>query len=284
MDSVRTSSRSAVLLFGLVFPLLSALPLEAQRLVGYVVDEATRNPIGAADIVIIDSEGRQQRSTVTDDDGWFQFAMAAPGSYTIRVAHIGYTPFASETIELGRGETVEIRVRLGMTVIPLEPLEVTARSATIGRLAEFHQRLETRAFGRFLAREDIEARPVPRVTDLLRTQPGVRIESARRGPFERPLIAMRGGAGSCQPNLYIDGVRVRQSVDFPIDDLIAPDMLEGVEIYTNTGTAPAQYQAASQCGVVLFWTRQGEPGRPFSWKRLALGVAAAGLVVLFFVK
>jgi hypothetical protein len=283
MDPVLTPSRSAVLLAGLV-PFLIGLPVDAQRLVGHVLDEGTDRPVESAAIVIINEAGREERNTTTDDDGWFQFAMAAPGPYTIRVAHIAYTAYTSESINLGRGETVEIRVRLGTNVIPLEPLVVTTRSAAGGRIAEYHRRLETNAFGRFITREDIERRPAARVSDLLRTQPGVGIQTARRGPFGSNLITMRGGIGACLPNIYIDGVRVRQSAEFPVDDLLSPDMLEGVEIYSAGATAPVQYQESSQCGVVLFWTRPGEPGRPFSWKRLLIGVGAVGLVLFFFVR
>lgn len=283
MDPVSTSHRLAVLLSGLVLVLI-ALPADAQRLVGYVVEEGTDRAVASAGIVILNAEGRELRSTATDDVGWFQFAMAAPGSYTIRVTHIAYTAYTSENIDLGRGETVEIRVRLGTNVIPLDPLVVTTRSASVGRIAEFHRRLETNAFGRFLAREDIESRPMVRVTDLLRTEPGVTIQSSRRGSVERPIITMRGGGTRCLPNLYVDGVRVRQSADFPIDDLISPEMLEGVEIYSSGAGAPAQYQESSLCGVILFWTRRGEPGRPFSWKRLAIGLAAGGLAILFFTR
>jgi hypothetical protein len=248
------------------------------------VEEGTDRPVESAAIVIIDEAGREERQTTTDDAGWFQFAMAAPGPYTIRITHIAYTSYTSESINLGRGETVEIRVRLGANVIPLEPLVVTTRSAAAGRITEFHRRLETKAFGRFIVREDIERRPAARVTDLLRTQPGVSIQSVRRGAFDRNVITMRGGIGGCLSNIYIDGVRIRQSAEFPIDDLLAPNMLEGVEIYTSGATAPAQYQESSQCGVVLFWTRQGEPGRPFSWKRLLIGVGGAALVLFFLVR
>lgn len=283
MDPLQKSRRSALLLAGLA-PFLITLPLDAQRLVGHVVEEDADRAISSAAIVILNAEGREERSTTSDDSGWFQFAMAAPGPYTIRITHIAYTSYTSEGIELGRGETVEIRVRLGTNVIPLEPLVVTARSASTGRLAEYHRRLEKNAFGRFIVREEIERRPGARVTDLLRTQPGVTIETMRRGPFERNLIAMRGGIGGCLPATYIDGVRVRQSSEAPIDDLLSPDILEGVEIYTVGATAPAQYQATGTCGVVLFWTRQGESGRPFSWKRLLIGAGAVGLALFFFVR
>jgi hypothetical protein len=265
-------------------PFLIALPLEAQRLVGHVVEEGTDQPVSSAAIVIINEDGREQGNTTTDDDGWFQFAMAAPGPYTIRITHIAYVSWRSESIDLGRGETVEIEVRLGTNVIPLEPLVVTTRSASRGRLAEFHRRLENNPFGRFIVREDIERRPAARVTDLLRIMPGITIRPAG-GAFARYLITMRGGAaGGCLPYLYVDGVRIRQSPDFPIDDLLSPNMLEGVEIYTSFATAPAEYQASSGCGVVLFWTRSGESGRPFSWKRMLIGVGAVGLAIFFFVR
>ena len=260
--------------------LLGSGPLQAQRLMGLVREEGTSEPVVAANITIIDGEGRELRSSVTDSAGFFLFSVAAPGAYRLRVTHVAFTSYDSEMIDLARGETVELEVWLGRNVIPLEPLVVTARNESLGRLAEFHERLETRAFGRFVTREDIEARPAARVTDLLRTMAGVRILTARRGAFESPLIAMRGAAGNCSPALYIDGVRVRQSADYPIDDLLSPDMLEGAEIYTTVAGAPSQYQAGANCGVILFWTRQGEPGRPFSWKRLLIGLSVAGLVIL----
>ncbi|HEX9107454.1 MAG TPA: hypothetical protein VF832_09500, partial [Longimicrobiales bacterium] len=55
---------------------------------------------------------------------------------------------------------------------------------------------------------------------------------------------------------------------------------EGVEIYTEPGTAPAEFggAAASNCGVVAFWLRT--PTGKFSWKKVLIGL---GLAALFFV-
>lgn len=281
-DPMRFASRAASLLLFAGVLLALARPVRAQRLVGYVLEEGTEQPVVAAEIVIIDPSGAARSTAVTDSAGWFQLAMTEGGTYRVRVSHIAYTPFGSEPLELGRGETVEIQIRLGRTVIPLEPLIVTARSRESGRLAEFRERVQRNAFGRFLEREDIENRAAFRVTDLLRMMSGVRIVPVRRGPSTANVITMRGGAaGNCSPNVYIDGVRVTQSQDFPIDDLLLPEMLEGVEIYSTTAGAPVQYQQDPRCGVVLFWTRQGEDGRPFSWKRLLLGAGIAAVLIFF---
>jgi hypothetical protein len=94
------------------------------------------------------------------------------------------------------------------------------------------------------------------------------------------LILMRGGAtGLCTPTLYLDGIRVGQSSAFPIDDLINPGILEGIEIY-GVASAPAEYMSAVDCGVVLLWTREAEGAGRRGWLRHALGGAALGSIIL----
>jgi hypothetical protein len=92
------------------------------------------------------------------------------------------------------------------------------------------------------------------------------------------LVLMRGGAvGMCSPAIYLDGVRIDQSSSFPIDDLVNPSILEGIEVYTLAG-APAEFLSFNSCGVILFWTREGERGGRGGWLRHAIGAGAALLL------
>jgi Carboxypeptidase regulatory-like domain/TonB-dependent Receptor Plug Domain len=255
----------------------------AQALLGLVREDSSRAPIVGAEVTLFDMDDQQAATTVTDSAGRFHMGVPSSGRYTIHVSHLAYTKFVSDLVDIGLSETVEIEIRLGRAVIPIEPLVVTARSRESGRLSEFHQRLRQRNFGHFVTRMDLERRAHARVSDIIRTIPGVTMQSVRArrqsGP-ERYIVAMRGSSGLCEPAIYIDGVRVNQQADGTVDEMLTPDMLEGVEVYTSTVGAPSQYVQTGTCGVVLFWTRQGDTGPKFSWKRLLAGVAAVAVVIL----
>jgi hypothetical protein len=131
----------------------------------------------------------------------------------------------------------------------------------------------------------MEKRLASRPTDFLRSVPGVSVLPVKRADnplgLTVDLVAMRGSVGFCSPALYLDGTRIQQSNDAPIDDLLHAGVLEGIEVYTSAIAAPMQYQQATGCGVVLFWTREAEPGGRRGWWRIAVGVGAfAGILLL----
>lgn len=246
----------------------------AQTIRGVVVEEGTGAPIAGVLVELVArGEGPIARAQ-TDGEGVFLLLPRRAGSYLLRLTHIAYAPVDSAALAATAGETVQIELRMSRTAIPVEPLVVTARRS--GRLAEFYERQERGGFGRFLTREDIERRPGARATDLLRTIPGVQIVASGAGTN---LITMRGGADRCLATVYIDGLPVRQFPESGIDDLLPTDAIEGVEVYTGFASAPSPIHARDGCGVVAFWSRTGEPGRRWSWKRFAVG---AGLFLLLF--
>jgi hypothetical protein len=273
-----------ILPFLLVLAWLAPELAHAQFITGRILHETTRAAVQGADVALFDSGDRPRATIVSDSAGRFRFTVG-PGQYTLRIRHIAFAEYHSANINVERNETVDLEVRLGETIIPLEPLIVTARTVDLGKMAGFNDRLRNNNFGRFITRTDIDRRGAMRTTDLLRSVPGVTITPIRvrgRATTERYLVTMRGGgARTCEPAFYIDGVRVRQAADATIDDVLAPDMLEGVEVYSSSAGAPAQYSDPASCGVVLFWTREGEPGGRFSWKRLLVAVGAvAALIIL----
>jgi hypothetical protein len=255
----------------------------AQVILGMVMEEGSRTPVPGAEVVLVAADGRQLRTVLADSAGVFRIAPSVPGAYTLRVRSIGFAEYVSDSIEVDRGETVEVEIRLGRAIIPLEPLIVTARSRDTGRMSGFNDRMRTQSFGRFFTRSQIERRGGSRTSDLLRSVPGVSVVPVRirgRSGPERSLLAMRRGTGTCEPAIFIDGVRVRQFPESTIDDLLTPESLEGVEVYTSSAGAPTQFTEPGTCGTVLFWTRQGEPGAKFSWKRMLVAAATVAGVIL----
>jgi hypothetical protein len=272
--------------------LLAPLPFvapaaEAQVIQGIVVEAAADPaPAGMASparvagaIVELLTHGRGDGpGTTTDSLGRFALRVPGAGRYGLRVSHPGHHPYQADSVEVGRGETVSVEVRLGRNVIPLEPLVVTARIPA--DITGFHRRRSGGGLGTYITREEIGARAPGRTTELLRGLPGVTINFERWGVG--PTVEMRGGFGTCEPAIFVDGVLAPQYRGSRLDDFLTPDKIEGVEVYTSFSAAPAQYLAGS-CGVILFWTRRGdrENGEPWHWKRVLIGLGAAVALILW---
>lgn len=266
-----------------IVSLLWPTGVEGQWVRGVVVESGTRSGVSAAQVVLVTAVAFERVQVVTDTSGRFRLTAPRAGRYVLRVEHLGYLPFESDTLVLGTGESLELEVRLGRTAIPLDPLIVTSRSA--GRLAGFDDRRATLPFGRFLTREDLQNRGAgARVTDVLRTVPGVVLVPTRQvsGIIPGYLVRMRGSFGGCEPSLFLDGVPVRQYAESTIDEIVNREHLEAMEIYSSVSAVPVQFSEGGRCGAIVMWTRRGgsEGGRPWSWKRMAVGAGAA--LVIFF--
>jgi hypothetical protein len=272
-----------------VVPLLAALcllpaPAHAQSILGRVADEAEA-PIADADVVLAGTDGTRIAWTTSDSAGIFRLRAERQGQYRVRVTRPGFLDYESAPVDVGPVETVTVEIRLGTTAIPLEPLVVTARHAD-PRLAAFHQRRLSRAgAGRFITRSDLETRARMRTTDVLRTVPGISIINVRaRGTVgaTASLVSIRGGGTFCDPAIFIDGMRVRQTAQSTLDDILNPAAIEGIEIYTASALAPAEYAGQGGCGVLLFWTRSGHDaeGTRLTLRRALLMVGAAAALFL----
>jgi hypothetical protein len=261
-----------------------------QSVRGVVLDEATSQPVAGAMVTLL-VRGTPLTSARSDSAGAFMLFPRRTGSYIVQVTHAFYASVDSVPLTLDSGETVELEVRLGRQAVPLDPIVVTARSEA--RLAGFHERMRQPSRGQYVTRDQIDARPGARTTDLLRELPGVVVTSVGRGGADQPTafgtpdptapratrLAMRGNAGLCLPAIYVDGMQVRQWEDTSIDDFIRPEMLEGVEAYPDNSGAPPGMIDPGHCGVIAFWTRGPLEGSRWSWTRAALGTAAFALLV-----
>jgi hypothetical protein len=256
--------------------LLVPLATQAQTVRGTVVDDDTGAAISAARVELFTQDREPLAATESDRAGVFELAPRRSGHFVVRVTHLGYAPIDSAHISLRAGESVTLEVRLGRTAIALEPLVVTARRGTA--VVGFYERQRRGGLGRYITRDQIERRPAARASDLLRTLPGVYVESAQLG--RSSMITMRGGVGRCLPTIYIDGMPMRQYPESSVDDWIHASSLEGVEVYTSFASAPSPLHASGACGVIAFWTRV-EDGSPWTWRRFAVAAGLAGLILFF---
>ena len=131
----------------------------------------------------------------------------------------------------------------------------------------FVERMEY-GFGHFLTPHDIQRAQDHRTVDLLDRVPGVVLAGANTETYAGRILRLQGPYGPCQPQVYLDGVRVEADKPGDVEALAPLSDLDAVEIYTRRSSVPLQYASGgwggdsetldnNPCGVVLFWTKGG---------------------------
>ena len=133
--------------------------------------------------------------------------------------------------------------------------------------------------GYFITQDEIDKHASMPASSLVSRVPGVTLKAA--GPGNQILLP--GTLDYCQASVFVDGVRIQTSAT-GVDDLLIPAWIGGVEVYPRAASAPIEYRtdnnpatptADTDCGVVLFWSRDVQADRGWSWKKI---VAATGLL------
>jgi hypothetical protein len=240
-------------------------------LAGTVTDRSSDRPVIGALVALTRAGADHPLALVeADSTGDFAFPRVPVGSYTISIRRIGYQEL-TEDVLLQAAVRTEITASLVPVAMNVEPVFVTVQRRASMAMADFERR-RALGIGKFVTREDIEARRPRQVSDMFRAVPGVRVVPDRNGDAH---LLVRGG---CKPNLYIDGVAAYEAMS--LDLILHPDDVEGIEVYT-TASAPPQY-ARSACGVVVVWTRVPDRvhGRGGWWKPLLVLGGVVGVLNL----
>lgn len=248
------------LLIGALLLLPCGLP--AQRVFGRVLDASTSKPVQNVEVRLISTDGPVGR-VVTDSAGRFVLRSNLPGTYKLDTNHIAYAP-VSATIELSAELQVEVVLRVSVAATELPPLEVIARSRAPDAYLERNGFYDRKAggFGIFRTLEDIERRKPFATSDLFQGVSGIRvIYSGIRG---KDIRITRGEDPNCPPRIYVDNVIVRRGGrdsrpdDTPLDALLQPTDITGIEIYRSPSETPTEFGGNQiTCGVVVFWTKRG---------------------------
>lgn len=264
--------------------LMAAGPIRAQAtsgaLTGIVVDHETGKPLQSVRLLL----AGDSLQALSDASGRFHLANLSPGRHRLVAELLGYASRTFEVDVQANGVT-ELRIRMGQSVVELPPVDVVVRSQWLTQVG-FYDRRETGATaGIFLTRADIERRSPRQLTDVLddytfarvvQLDPGryhvrfnrhVSLGGQSRGAVQPSPLDQLG----CEPDLYVDGVRQRNSTppmttslgarfggggaQNKVDDfnVIGITAVGAIEIYVGS-RAPVQYD--SPCGVILVWTRR----------------------------
>lgn len=159
----------------------------------------------------------------------------------------------------------------------------------------FYQR-RTQGVGKFITRREFERWNPQAVTDIVRhaqvfdvtPNPARHAPSGRRADLRDYLIvsrrAMRApwgptATGECPPLIYLDDTRLGNALQVNVDDILAVNFIEAMELYDGGVQVPIEYQSnGSSCGVIVVWSRVpgGEP--PSVARHLEIGGQLGGQV------
>lgn len=207
------------------------------RLVGTI-----RGPGGDAlsdvDLAIPGSDVRGR----TDARGHFALADLPPGTYSLEARHLGFAPKRA-IVDLSSHHTTTIDITLDKQVPVLNTVHVYGKRTTRWPDLDGFLQRRRQGFGHFLTRQEIEKQHPFFLTDALRMVPGVQVF---RNSGLNNTILFRG----CAPVVYLDGLPVSGDVA----DILEPEDVDGMEVYTGPGQAPPQFQGEG-CGSLVIWTR-----------------------------
>lgn len=171
-------------------PVTEGVP-EYGQLLGYVVDVQTGQPVPNAEIKLIAST--DGRGRIANDAGIFQFERLLPGSYLMRVFHLGYATRDS-LISIGPGGDERTVVHLHATVTPIDLAIIDGMavkpSSRLGLVVAKQEEI--------ISNMDIGTLAILRSIDAM---PGVRVNDANAD-----VHIQGGGTGELQYRL--DGVPV----------------------------------------------------------------------------
>jgi len=231
-------------------------------LVGTVRSAETGQPVSGARVRLV---GRDDER-ITGEHGTFVIPDLPRGRYRVVTERLGLASDTAEVdLRLGAGTMASLVLETEPVQLPTLEVEIQ-RTFRSQRLAGYYDRMN-RGLGDFVTAEDLEVRDV---ISNFRRIPSVRIQQCVNSLGMRTTncwdlkIARGFGNRPCPPLVYIDGF-LYSNVEgletgggnaFTLLQGLPRHRLEGIEMYRNPASAPAQYRMLGDaCGIVLVWTR-----------------------------
>lgn len=241
--------RTPLLLPALFLAATAASPAAAQVVNGQLLERGSDRPVAGASVELRVGGDAKARA-LTDTAGLFTIPVEDAGRYRLSVQRVGFEPILSASFVVDRQDTTHVLLRLVAGTIMLAPVRAIAEARSLPpTLVAFYDRVEENRAGRFITRDQLDTRRALRASDLLRTIAGMRVVATRRG------TAVRTREG-CEPMIFVDGMYVPLN-GMSLDDMVQPQNLEGVEVYSGPSSLPPSFVRirAPGCGAVLFWTK-----------------------------
>ena len=204
------------------------------KLSGTLIDKETGEPLIGCNIIIEDT----YLGTSSNEKGEYALLNIPPNTYSIRFEMIGYKKLVNEGVTIISDKTTSLNGELVSSVIAGEEVVVVAEK----KLIQF----DVTQSEAIISSEELEGMPVTEVSEVLRLQGGVTVDSDGG-------IHMRGGRTS-EVSYMVDGVPMSDLYNGGIGVQIENDNIQ--ELQVISGTFNAEYGRALT-GVVNMVTKDG---------------------------
>jgi hypothetical protein len=255
---MRTMNRAGVAwLAALALASADEAAAQAGVLAGVVIDDSSGAVIGGAQVHLLAAAGdRVLETRVASARGEFAFPIRRRGEYRLRASSGGFREVITPKVAMEPRDSVGVEVRLREGIVLLT-LMVSVPGPERRRLSpgldNYRHRQRNGVGGRFITRDQVQARNPSRVTDMLSQAGFIVAGSMLYLPRTR-----------CAPLFFMDGVQMTRRGQNPFDVInsVHPEDVEGIEIYSGRSTMPAEFGSpGAECGVIAVWTRRHEPLR-----------------------
>lgn len=209
---------------------------------GSLTNAGSRVEVVGTDVVVL-----------TNEKGEFVIRNLPSGSQVLLARHLG---FGAETVpvDLSSREPKRVTIKLPKFVAVIDPVVVTARRAGTLEKVGFSRRQKS-GMGYFLDQEQIQRMRPNRLTDILRTVPGLRVTYSNGGEV---VTSSRGAvsfsSGDCV-QYYLDDMLWQSAQPGDINQFVNGSEIVAAEVYQATNV-PAQYSRGMQaCTTIVLWTK-----------------------------
>ncbi len=247
--------RSAVLTSLALLSAMVGVTLEGQirggSIAGRVTDADTR-AISGASVRLVGTP----LAVRTRDDGSFRIDNVPSGSYTVRVAFLGFAPDTAR-VSVDEGRAAELQVRLRPVAIQLASMFVTSHRMGETEAAALDRQKEADNLVTVLAGDQIRGLPNYNAAEAAGRMPDVGIE---RDEGEGKFVQIRGTEPRLS-NVTIDGVHVPGTENgnrIPKLDDVPSDILAAIEV-SKTLTADMDADAIGGSLNLVTKTPEGRP-------------------------
>jgi hypothetical protein len=188
-----------------------------------------------------------ESSASTGDDGKFTLTGVLPGTQSVLVRRVGYSP-VEQPLNVTTGQPNQITVRLGAYKPMLSTVDVKAKADPLE--ATGFSRRRKMGFGRYLDYDQIKASNPTYTSDILRRVPGIQI----LGSGSSATISTTRPCGCV--HVMIDDNNVSVDAGQSIDQIVGAQDVVAVEFY-NPVDVPMELSATTNdgCSLLALWTK-----------------------------
>jgi hypothetical protein len=197
------------------------------------------------------------RSAHTDAAGAFRIDHVPAGTRTIEVRSIGPLPM-TVSMDFATNAVRDTTLSISRQAQALKPVTVKGQSKSLLVDDGFDTR-RAHGLGAYVTETDIAKHNFPDLVSVLIGVRGVHVEFGTHGhpiPYLKGINDFKSAGANCTPNFFVDGTPFAAG----FSDLNAdsrPELIRGIEVYSNPGAIPAQYDLTSStgCGSIVIWMK-----------------------------